>query len=179
MKRLLAIALLVILSTGCSRSAPTPPPTEPAANFPTPAPESLPLCSPADLNTSANHSGEDGTIVLGVTLINKSKSYCALANPPAVSLLEAEKVPIDLHPQELTAEQIPPALVTLPPGESVILSLVWQNYCLTKLEGGLTLRLALAKDQNLDVKMDIPPAPKCASGQVSAALLVAPYSYPP
>ena len=94
MKRLLAIALLVILSTGCSRSAPTPPPTEPAANFPTPAPESLPLCSPADLNTSANHSGEDGTIVLGVTLINKSKSFCALANPPAVSLLEAEKIPI-------------------------------------------------------------------------------------
>jgi hypothetical protein len=179
MKKVLIGILLLVLTAGCAKAPLTEQPARPGANFPTAAPETLPLCFPEDLSTSSNHSRENGTIVLGVTLTNKSNAICTLANPPVVNLLEASQIPIDVHPQELTAGEVPPALVALPTGESVILSLIWQNYCLTPLTGALTLRLGLAGGKSLDVKMDLPKAPACPPGQQNAALLVAPYSYPP
>lgn len=118
---------------------------------------------------------------MGVTLINQSKNLCTLSNPPQVSLLEAGKLPMEMHSKALQTEQTPqaPVLVQLQPGNSAIVTVIWHNYCQTPPAGGVALRLSLANDRTIDVKLDLPAAPKCESSQETSTLLVAPYSYPP
>lgn len=181
MKRFPLIFLLVILVAGCNRAASSPPATQPALNFPTPNPSSLPPCLTTDLATSANFNIENGDIVMGVTLTNKSKNRCTLSNPPQVSLLEGGKIPLDLKSEVLEANQTPaaPTLLQLQSGDSAIASVNWHNYCQAQPADGLSLRLTLADGQNLDVKLDLPSKPNCAAGQQVSTLLVVPYSYPP
>ncbi|HEY3310141.1 MAG TPA: DUF4232 domain-containing protein [Anaerolineales bacterium] len=181
MKRLALILFLLIFTAGCSFAGGQPSATEPALNFPDLSPTSISRCTPVDLQTSSNFTNADGSIILGVSLINNTKKPCTLSNPPLASLLDADKKQLDLQMLEISPEQTPPAaaLMKLTPGESAIVTLIWQNYCLEKVAGDLVLRLELAKDQYLDVGMDVPLRPKCSSKTEPSTMTVAPYSYPP
>lgn len=181
MKKLILILMLAIVISACSRAASSPAPTEPALDFPTTSPGSLPRCLPSDLEASSNSNGANGAIILGVTLTNISKSPCTLSNPPQASLLSASNEALDLQTIEVSPEQTPPApaLMPLAPGESAIMTLVWSNICKAPPADGINLRLELSKDQSLDVKMKILAELRCDAENEASTITVAPYSIPP
>jgi hypothetical protein len=182
MKRLFLTTLLIItLMTACTRAASDSPPTALPQNFPNPAPGSTPLCQPADLQISSNSTGATGVLVLGLTLTNKSKNPCALANPPQMTLLNASAQPLDVQTSEAPGDQTPPApaQMELAPSESAIISLIWRNYCQSLPDNSLTLRLELATEKNLEVVTSVLSIPRCAATDEPSTLTVAPYSYPP
>lgn len=188
MKRLLMILLLTMLSPACSRAASLPPPTQPALDFPIVTSSPVAQCQTSDLKTSSNFAETGGAIVLGVTLTNVSKNPCELTNPPQASVVElplrvvdASGKDLDLQILAIPAAQTPPApaLIQLAPGESVIVSLVWRNYCQALPAEGLGLRLQLAPAQVLEVELDVVAAPRCDSKSEPSTLSVAPYSFPP
>ncbi len=181
-KRLLLITLLTItLTTACTRAASNSPPTELPINFPSPAPGSTPLCQPADLQTSSNSIETGEALLIGLTLTNQTKNPCALTNPPQVALLAGANQPLQTQLTAMSASQTPPAPaeLQLAPGESVIISLVWNNYCQPLPNDHLSIRLALSATQNLDVATRILAAPRCDAKNAPSLLKVAPYSYPP
>jgi len=173
--------LLILLTSACSRSASSPPPTQPAVNFPTIAPESIPPCVPEDLETSSNTNGTPESFTLGVTLTNRSKNICRLSNPPQISLLSTEGKPIELIIKAITVIQTPPAPATiqLVPSQAVIITLIWQNYCQPLKNSNLILRLKLVPNQDLDIKMKLQTLPVCQTKSDPSVLLIAPYSVPP
>jgi hypothetical protein len=181
MKRLLMILLLTTLITACSRAASSPPLTEPPLNFPTLSPGALPLCQPSDLETSSNFNKTTDTIILGVTLTNKTKNLCTLSNPPQTTLIDARNKPLDLQIVDTSPSQTPPApaLMQLAPNSSAIVTLVWRNFCQIPPAASLILRLELAKDQNLDVEMKMLAEPACDTKNEPSTIIVAPYSVPP
>jgi hypothetical protein len=182
MKRLLLITLLTIaLTAACTRAASDSPPTALPLNFPRPAPGSTPLCQPADLQISSNSTSETGTLVLGITLTNQSKNPCALANPPQTTLLDDSGQPLDVQASSTPGDQTPPApaQMELAPGESAILSLVWQNYCQPLLNDSLTIRLGLSVGQDLEIVTMLLSPPRCEAKNEPSTVTVAPYSYPP
>ncbi|MCX6082974.1 MAG: DUF4232 domain-containing protein [Chloroflexi bacterium] len=181
MKKLLLIFLLSTLMVACNRAASSPPATQPAVNFPTIAPESLPICQPSDLQTSSNSNNADGAIILGVTLTNKTKNICTLANPPLASLLDEQKKLIDLKDIYQSQIQTPPApaLVALEPGESVIGTLIWSNYCQLPPAKSQILRLELGKGRTLDIEITTLATPVCADKNRASTINVGPYSIPP
>lgn len=180
-RKLLLFSLLIFLLAACTRPASDSPATPLPLNFPSPAPGSTPLCQPADLDVSSNSIGATGALMLGITLTNKSKNPCTLSNPPQVTLLDNSNKPLDIQISSAPADQTPPAptQAQIAGGESVILSLVWHNYCQTLPQDSLTVRLALSTGQNLDVAMKLLSEPRCDAKNESSTLIVSPYSYPP
>jgi Protein of unknown function (DUF4232) len=172
---------LPILTAACSRAASSTPPTEPALNFPTLAPGSLPLCQPADLDISPNSENSNGELVMGVSLTNNTKQICALSNPPHIRLLDGNKNPIDLHALDASGAQTPPvpAFMQIAPGENVIVTVIWQNYCQPTSIKSVFLSLALANDQSMDIGVNTGAVPDCTSANEASTLLVEPYSSPP
>lgn len=181
MRRLVLLSLSIFLLSGCTRAASAPPPTEPALNFPTANPAGTPLCQPADLKTSSNFNDAGGEIVLGVTLTNQSKNPCALSNPPQPSLIDANSQPLDVQISALPSDQTPPAaaFMQLAPGESVIMTLVWRNFCQTLPGDSLIIRLNLADEKNLEIFINLLKVPNCEVKTDPSTALVATYSYPP
>jgi hypothetical protein len=181
MKRMLLIFLMTTLTVACTRAASNPAPTEPALNFPSPVPGNIPLCQAAELQTSSNSLEASGTVTLGVTLTNQSKNPCTLSNPPQVSLLDGNGEDLKLGTAVSPAVQTPPApnIILLAPAESVIMTLIWRNFCQTLPTDSLILHLALSEKQVLDVKMQTPGKPGCDTPDQASSLKIAPYSSPP
>ena len=182
MKRLLLITLLTIsLTLACTRAASDSPSTALPENFPSPAPGSTPLCQPADLQISSNSTGATGALVLGMTLTNKSKNPCALANPPQATLLNGSAQPLDVQTSNTPGNQTPPApaQMVLAPDESAILTLVWRNYCQPLPNDSLTIHLELTSGQNLEVVTSVLSVPRCDAKNEPSTVAVAPYSSPP
>ena len=74
MKKLALLVFLVIfIITACGNNDSKPLPTQPAANFPTLAPDTLPLCQSSDLDESSNADSSANKVVMGMTLINKTQ----------------------------------------------------------------------------------------------------------
>lgn len=119
--------------------------------------------------------------MLGLTLTNQTKNPCALANPPQVTLLDASRQPLELQTLDMAPVQMLPAPLEmqLAPGESVIISLIWRNYCQPFLADSLVIRLALSDQFKLDTSTKISTGPNCDAKNESSTLTVAPYSYPP
>jgi hypothetical protein len=67
----------------------------------------------------------------------------------------------------------------LAPGESAILSLVWQNYCQPLPNNSLTISLAFSAGQKLEVVTSDLSGPRCDAKSDPSTLVVAPYSSPP
>jgi hypothetical protein len=181
MRRLLIFLLLSILAAACNGAASSTHPSEPALNFPTLAPDSLPLCRTPDLDFSSNSNQTTDGLVMGITLTNNTKQICTLSNPPQIKLLDENKNPIDLHALDASPAQTPPvpALMQLAPGENAILTLIWQNYCQKAPLESAYLRLALSNGQILDVDIKIGAAPDCTAANKPSTILVVPYSAPP
>ena len=72
-----------------------------------------------------------------------------------------------------------PALVALGNKDSVIVSLVWSNYCLPIPGGMLNIRLTLADDKYIEVPLKLPGEPGCDSKEKPSMVIIAPYSNPP
>ena len=181
-KRLLLITLITItLVAACSRAASDSPPTALPLNFPSPAPGSTPLCQSSDVQISSNSTGATGALVLGITLTNKSKNPCALANPPQTTLLNDSGQPLDVQTSSTPGDQTPPAppQMELAPGENAIISLIWRNYCQPLPNDSLTIRLGLAAGQTLDVVTSVLSVPRCDAKNEPSTVTIAPYSYPP
>lgn len=173
MKRLTLFALILLLSSACTREASGP------------ALEASPtsgtrLCAALDLQTSSNSNGATGAIQIGVTLVNASKSPCIVIGPPPVSLLKAGR-PLGVQIVQTPADQTPPApaALNLAPGNSLIVILVWRNYCAAPLAGGPSIHLALTMDQALDIPVDAQAVPPCDAPGQPSTLTVNPYSFPP
>lgn len=186
MKSIFAIALVIVLCTACSQAATsaattTPVPSQPAANFPTLAPETVPLCQVADLETSTNSSGASDLVALGVTLTNISKSTCKLTNPPQAILLSDGTQTMHLDVHKIDPKQTPPApeFVQLAPASSVIASMLWQNFCQETKTGDFVLRLDLSGEQFLNVSLKLPVIPDCLDKNQPSSMIVTPYSIPP
>jgi hypothetical protein len=164
---------LLLLSTGCTRPVSTA------------LPDSSPtvgtaLCAASDLGTSSNSNGASGDVQIGVTLVNNSKSACLVIGPPQVTLLAGGHA-LDVQVIQTPPNQTPPApaALTIAPGNSVIVILLWQNYCGPPPPDGVTVHLALTTDQALDIPLGIQGAPLCGSQGQPSTLTVAPYSFPP
>lgn len=120
--------------------------------------------------------------MLGITLTNQSKNPCALSNPAQITLLDSDNKPLKVQVSIIPADtQTPPASAQteIASGESVILSLVWRNYCQPLTKDSLTIRLALSAEQNVDVIMKLLSEPRCDAKNEPSTLTIAPYSYPP
>ena len=182
MKRcILLVLLILIFTTACGHSDSSPLPTQPAANFPTLAPDTLPLCQLTDLDTSSNADNAPNKVVMGMTLTNKSQHICILSNPPKASLLDKNKKPLELQTLNLSAALNPqaPALLQLTPGGIVIFTLAWQNYCQPAAMQELTLRLVLSNGQNLDDILNISATPACTDKNKPSTIAIGPFSAPP
>jgi len=173
MKRTFLTLLIVLLTAACTRLGSTP---QPAAS-PTGA---LRLCAAADLQTSSSSNAATGAIQLGVTLINISKSPCVLVEPPQVAL-NGKSAPLDVQIIDAAADQTPPAPagVSIAPGNSVIIILVWRNYCGAALTDGPVIHITITTDQALDVRAGLDAVPRCDAAGAPSTLTVQPYSYPP
>lgn len=136
-------------------------------------------CGAADLQTSSNSNDANGTIVLGVTLVNISKSPCALEGLPQVTLSDGQK-PLDVQITQ-AGDQTPPVPsgLTVAAGESAVVILVWGNYCGPSLKDGATLQLVLANGETLKVKAEAAAVPHCDAKDQPSTLTVNPYSFPP
>jgi hypothetical protein len=71
------------------------------------------------------------------------------------------------------------ASLNIAPGESVILVVLWQNYCAKSPTSDLTLRLTMRDGQTLDVALGSLTIPDCSDSKSPSMLTVNPYSYPP
>ena len=175
------IFLLVMMTAACTRAASQSQPTEPALNFPTLSPNEVPLCQPADLQTSSNSNGDASGVVMGMTLTNQSKQICKLSNPPQTRLLDASNKPLELVGVDTAPAMTPPAsdVMQIAPGENTIVTLVWQNYCQPAPVEPVIVRLELEKDQNLDIAIHLSTVPGCQDKKKPSTISVAPYSAPP
>jgi hypothetical protein len=174
MKRANLIVLIVCLTSACTRPASTLDPQ------PTPT-DGVRLCTVADLQTSSNSNDAGGSTVLGVTLVNTSKSPCILAGPPPVTLAGDGRV-LDVEiAQDSAQEEIPstPAALRIAPGESVIAILIWENYCGAAPTDNLTIHLDLTIDETLEIPAKEVITPRCEAKNRPSTLTIYPYSYPP
>ncbi len=170
-RKTLFVLTLLIVSCACTRTAST------LAPRPSPTSE-VRLCSTADLQTSSNSNGATGSIVLGVTLVNSSKSPCVLVGPPQVTLTVSGR-PLDVQIVRVDQASPSPTALTISPGESAIVILIWRNYCGAALADGPSIQLALTTGQTLDIKADVEAIPRCDAKNEPSTLTVNPYSYPP
>ena len=182
MKKLALLVFLVIfIITACGNNDSKPLPTQPAANFPTLAPDTLPLCQSSDLDESSNADSSANKVVMGMTLINKTQHICTLSNPPKASLLDKDKKPLQLrtalNPSQPDSKV--PALLQLSPGEIVIFALTWENFCQPGSIKNLTLRLTLDDGKNLDESIQIGDAPSCKDKSRPSDILIGAFSSPP
>ena len=181
LKHSLLVLLLLVFISGCSQSDSSPLPTQPAVNFPTLAPDTLPICQTGDLDISSNADSGPDKVVMGMTLSNKSQHICTLSNPPKASLLDKDKNPFKLqtttNPSQSDLKV--PAVREVSPEEIVIFALTWENYCQPGSIQNLTLRLTLDDGQNLDESIQIVNAPACKDKSKPSALVISSFSSPP
>ncbi len=180
MKQILIVLIIATIISACSRANSLPAPTEPAVNFPTISPSSLPLCKSNDLKNSSNSNEGSGTVVMGLTLTNITKHQCVLLNPPQVTLLDTNrsKIKLQLDANALLTQVNPiPAMIVIGPTESVIVTIIWKNYC--KTQPAHILRLEIDKDKFLEVEYKSLSLPKCLVKDEPSTISVVPYSYPP
>ncbi len=175
MKRLTLLALtFLLLTSACERSESTANPMSGRNPF-TPVAVARP-CGAVDLQTSSNSYDDAGAVVLGLTLINTSKSVCSLQGPAQVTLLDAGQ-PLDV--QRVQAGEDAPLALGVSPGESLVLILAWRNYCGPALKDSPVIRLALANEESLSTRADVSVIPRCEAASDPSTLTVNPYAYPP
>jgi hypothetical protein len=143
---------------------------------PEPAPTSgMRPCGAADLQTSSSSNSIPDALMLGVTLINQTGTPCVLDGRPQITLTDHGR-PLDLRIED--AQGVPPATLSIAPGESLIAILTWRNYCGETLND-LVIHLALAAGESLDIQTDLNAAPGCDAPGEPSTLTINPYSYPP
>ena len=169
----LIVLLIVFLTSACVRPVSTAPPMTGRNPF-TPQPATR-LCAAADLETSSNAHDNTEALILGVTLINHSKSPCSLLGPPLVTLLNADQ-PLDV---QLIQAESGAAILTIAPGEGVILIVTWRNYCGSALKDGPGIHLTLSESESLNIKPEVHAVPRCETANAPSTLTINPYSYPP
>ncbi|MEI7847532.1 MAG: DUF4232 domain-containing protein [Chloroflexota bacterium] len=180
MKRILLVLIIATFITACSSANSLPAPTEPAVNFPTISPSSLPLCKSDDLKSSSNSNEGSGAVVIGLTLTNIKKHQCVLLNPPQATLLDTNRSKIKLQLDEkalLTQVNPNPAMIVIGPTESVIVTIIWKNYCKTQPVN--IVRLEIDKDKFVEVEYKSLSLPSCLAKDEPSTISVIPYSYPP
>ena len=172
MRPALLALIIVLLTSACVQPASTSQPFKGQNPF---TPEAAAhLCTAADLQTSSSAHNETGIVTIGVTLINQSENTCNLQSPPQVSLRAVP--PLDLQLIQTKADA--PTL-SISPGESVILTLSWRNYCGPALKNDLKLHLALEGSEPLNIQTKLLVFPRCEDGKAPSTLTINPYSYPP
>jgi hypothetical protein len=181
MRKIIIFIVISVLISACVQSTSTPQPTQPAPDFPTPVVESMPACLPMDLLTSASSVDANGSIMIGMTVTNKSGKNCSLANPPDVVLVDVGDKVIDGNYIPSSVAQTPPAptLLGLAPSDSAIVTVVWSNYCKQVPGNKLIIRLSLAPEKIINVALNLSGLPHCDNSTASSNILVAPYSNPP
>ena len=137
---------------------------------PTPTiPPSSGYCRAGDLQTSVHTNGAGGHIVLEVGVTNISQAPCFLPSWPAIQLQDRSGSPIDVtydyvflnaNPSSLppTQESNPgqPIDYGLAVGQDAVLILLWGNWCLPPVEGGVVIRMSLLGAKSwIDVPTDI------------------------
>ena len=123
--------------------------------IPTIPPDS-PFCRPADLKTSFQSMGATQSILLGAGLKNISNGPCFLQAWPQVLLVDQRGKPLDVDynyfemgPGDASsaateqARDAATARVSLWPGWTAWLNLIWMNWCGAPIPGGAVIRLKL------------------------------------
>lgn len=185
MKRLAILALiLILLTSACDRSVSTAGPISGRNPF-TPA-AAAHLCVAADLESSSNTIDATGSVVLGVTLVNRSKSPCVLAGAPQVTLTDNGQT-LDLQYTESQPDQPSAPLetpssqarLTVAPGESAVFILVWGNYCGETPKDSPVIHLALPESASLEIQTGVSSVPHCDAPNNRSTAAISSYSYPP
>jgi hypothetical protein len=179
-------SLSVFLLTSCVRAASSAPAPTLSPDFP--APLDTPLgsapkqsCRPADLKTSSNFGVTNGTVVIGITLVNASGYACQLAGAPQVAFLAANgsPIPIQTQPADLGLVSPMPATLSITPGESAIISLAWSNACALPADEKIIIQITFASGETLQVRPENLSFPRCDDKSRPSIVIIAPYSYPP
>lgn len=174
MKQFTCLLMLALFTSACVLPASTAQPYKGQNPF---TPEAAAhICAIADLQTSSSaQENADGNITLGVTLINGAENICNLPPQPQISLLDGAQ-PLEIKLVQADSES---ASVNISPSGSVILIVLWQNYCGKAPKNDLTLRLTIQNGETLDVAFDSSATPTCQNADNPSTLTVNPYSYPP
>lgn len=169
----------MMILTACNATG-TATPENPARNFPTADPNSIALCKPADLKTSSNHTPTNGSITIGISLTNQTKAPCSLVNPPQISLISENKAwsPEIINDQKTITPTLP-GLISLSSGESVIISILWQNYCISAATTDLPFELKLSENEGIKINISTSAAPSCVDKKAPNEIIILPYSFPP
>lgn len=175
------LSFCLILSSCAPSANSTPSPTEPVVNFPTVSPDTLPVCTTADLGISSNSTPNSNNLVIGVTFTNKTKTACALSNFPVININDDSGKPLAIRIKNDKSVQTinQPTLIGLAPSDNIILSMSWQNYCLQAPIKTITLQIELAKGKTIEATVNIAGPPACVSRKDPSVLNITPYSYPP
>jgi hypothetical protein len=144
-----ALALVVGISTTSTPSASALPSTSPNATQgspalglipwidatpspsptpePTPDPRTLPACTPDDLVlTAGGWGGATGSLAGGANVLNVTSTSCTVGGKPGVELLDNRGNVLALGAGEPASES---DLVVLPPGGVAGVIIVWGNWC--------------------------------------------------
>ena len=164
-----------------------------------------PPCNAADLSGSAHAEGATGSMTFSVKITNLGNSTCNLQGPPDVQLVDQASQPLDIDyklncflcfptgndyatpsPATQTA-QVPTATaiaqnllygqVSLAPGRSASVFLIWNNWCQPFPEGGVQIRLSLpASGGQLTIPTDARAAGRCDVPEARSTLMVSQFA---
>jgi hypothetical protein len=130
-----------------------------------------PSCRPEDLKTDtiSGPPATGGQFIFGAVLTNISATPCFLQAWPQVLLMDRQDQPLDVDYNYFDASagdaaaaatrQVQESATTkigLSPGWSVMLSLIWRNWCGTPVSGGAVIRLTLINNAGvINIPTDI------------------------
>ncbi len=159
--------------TMTSQPSETPLPTIPA---------DAPFCHPVDLQSSFGSNAATQQILLSAGLTNTSTNPCFLQVWPQVLLVDRKSQPLKVSygyfdigignagsAATQRAQEYATAKVGLWPGWSVWENLIWQNWCVPPVSGGVVIRLTFSNNTGaINIPTDIQAGGPCnAPGQPS------------
>lgn len=166
------------------------------------APPDTVNCAPGDLSGEARSNGATGSITFGIVLTNVSNKTCLLPGPPSVQLVNPQGFALDLDvttfcfncaetqtgtatvaptgpapTQTAQASQALNETLSLPPGAKARVFLIWSNWCQPFPPGGVSIRLNLPGNGQMDLLTDARTGGRCDVQTARSTLLVSQYTY--
>jgi hypothetical protein len=150
------------------------------------------LCGSADLKTVSRSMGATGKIMVGAGLTNISTTPCLIQTWPQVRLvdgsgrlLDADYSYYDMHGDAAEtgateqAQVGATATTGLLPGQEAWINLIWDNWCLPPVSGGVYLRLKLmAGAGTIEILSDVQGGGQCGDlPGTRSTIAITPFEY--
>jgi hypothetical protein len=134
-------------------------------------------CQPSALQISSGANESAAHITIGITLRNTSQTACILSGLPQVALVDSNGNPLEIA--YAYAANARPNAILVRPGETVVVSLQWANWCKPFPAGGIKIRLGLAGGETIEIESALPSAGACASSDQASTVTVSAFGYTP